>query len=349
MDSAQSDASGSQTGIKLDTSLPESSAPSLSGSAGSADTNAPSSGGAAYYQPPSGQTSVDPVPATTSAVGSRSVMGEVSPAPGSPVLGSPAAPSSSNASRPSIPTMGMNSTAAAVTGAATPPSVSNDAMSNQVQQRMQAANTGAGAGKKRSLLLPILGVVFLLAVAAAGAFWWWNNQQTAEVELPMRNESIVQRESSPQDQPVVSEGVLPRTDSVNNDFADSEVTDETSSTGEVYGLICKYEETHPSGIVAFYEPESQTIHRMPILQDKNVYSMKVPAGSYLAFFEPTNEQLPIFAFTQYVNCGMNPNTCTDHSMALFTVEAGQEYGQVDLCDPQYVQDGLPVELQYENS
>ena len=246
--------------------------------------------------------------------------------------------------------MGMNSVPGSMPSATVvPPTVSNEATANQVQERMQTANAAAGgkAGKKRSLLLPVLGIIVVLAIAAAGAFWWWSNQNMDASPVDLDN-TLTQQESLP-DEPVVTEGVVPRSDSVDNDFASAEITDDTPNTAEIFGLICEYENTHPAGVVAFYEPSTETLHRMPIVQDTNVYSMKVPAGDYMAFFEPTNRELPIFAFSQYVNCGMTPDSCTDHSMVTFTVEADQEYGQVDLCDPQYVQDGLPTELQYENS
>lgn len=357
MDSAQSDASRSQSGIKLNTTLPDSSSPQLGSSASSPSEN-PVSGTASYYQPPSGQASVEPASASSAptpapSIPSRPAMGEVTPAPGSPVLGaSPAA------ARPGVPTMGMNPAPAAAgfpavpTSAATattPPTVANDAMSNQVQQRMQNANAGAGAGKKRSLLLPILGVVVLIALAAAGAFWWWNNQQTATAELPARNEQAVQVPPNDEVPPTVTEGVVEREDSLAYITATETVAEEDPNTAKVFGLACKYEDIYPGGTVLFYQPESESMYRASIPQGENVYSITVPAGQYTAFFEPSPANLPIFAFTEYVNCGLDPNACTDHSLAVFTVEAGQEYGQVDLCDPQYPQEGLPTELQYENS
>jgi len=357
MDSALSDSTP-----KLDTSSTSVVPPSGSGSVGTSN--------ASYYQP-AGSTAVPepsavspvsaPSSATSTSVSPASSAGSgVLPAAANPTLGSTLQSSSpvvepvvslESPTRQNLPTMGTTAPTLPPNTVVMPPTVSNEATANQVQERMQAANAAAAGsgGTKRSLLLPILGAIVVLAIAAAGAFWWWQSQNSDATPVGLDTTLTQENTDTSPAGAVVTEGVVPRSDSVNNDFADSEITDETPNTGEVYGLICKYENTHPAGVVAFYEPETKTIHRLQILQEKNVYSMKVPAGQYLAFFEPTNEELPIFAFTQYVNCGLTPDSCTDHSMALFTVEADQEYGQVDLCDPQYIQDGLPSELQYENS
>lgn len=334
MDSAPSDSLP-----KLDTSSNTSAVPPTTGAVGA--TNA------GYYQPPSGPSRIES-------------SGGVPPAPGSPTLGSttPASPSAppvgappivafESPTRSAVPAMGMNPVTAP---AAVPPTVSNEATANQVQERMQTANAAAGskAGKKRSLLLPILGVIVVLAMAAAGAFWWWNQQQM-NASLQDMDRTLTQTEMQEDLESTEPEGVVARDESLALLPTNEQVTEASADTAEVYGLICKYGEEHPAGTVLFYEPESETVHRLAMAQDKNIYSMTVPAGQYMAFFEPADSTLPIFAFTQYVNCGLDPNSCTDHSMAIFTVEAGQEYGQIDICDPQYVQDGLPTELQYENS
>jgi len=117
----------------------------------------------------------------------------------------------------------------------------------------------------------------------------------------------------------------------------------------LHGTICAYgPEVFPVGTVLFYQLDSRTLFKVEVAENTNVFSAPVPAGNYIAIFEPRNPVLPKFGFTQYVACGLDPKNCSDHSLLEMVVETDQEYGQINLCDPQYNQAGLPSELQFVN-
>lgn len=127
------------------------------------------------------------------------------------------------------------------------------------------------------------------------------------------------------------------------------VTQETSNTATIHGLVCAYgADTYPAGTVLLYNIATETLFKAGIEPNTNVFSLPIPAGEYLALFEPRNPSLPKYGYTAYVTCGLDPDRCADHFLLSLKIEADQEYGQIQLCDPQYNQAGLPVELQYTN-
>ena len=126
-----------------------------------------------------------------------------------------------------------------------------------------------------------------------------------------------------------------------------EVTTVTPAT--VHGLVCSYgENVFPAGSVIFYEPTQNVMVTYQLHENDNTFSTQPPPGNYAIFFSPQNPVLPIYGYTQYVTCGLNPNSCPDHSLLVNTIEPAQEYGNIQICDPQYDQTGLPEELTYEN-
>ena len=129
----------------------------------------------------------------------------------------------------------------------------------------------------------------------------------------------------------------------------SPITEFTGEMATLHGTIFSYgSDVYPAGTVLFYELNSRALYKAAVAENTNVFSAPIPAGQYIALFEPRNPVLPKFGFTQYVKCGLNPTVCTDHSLLKMTVNENQEYGQIQLCDPQYNQAGLPTELQFIN-
>lgn len=338
MDSAQSDPQAQKLEIS-DTDASSSSLPGATGGNGA--------GMGSYYQPPSGQTTAEPTPV---APPSSRTTGTVPPAPGSPVLGSvPASPESS--ARPNLPTMGMNASSPTVmpaagpaaTATAAPPTVSTEASANQVQQRMQAANTGDGAGKKRSLLLPILGVMVVLVIAAAGIFWWMSNQEVETTPVPL-DQSLTQQEPAQEQEVQVG---LEQTFEPEVPLTQEELA--TAQKVEVSGKICSYGETYQAGNLYFFQPLSGVVYEYPVEAGQQEFTEMIPIGSYVSVFAPSDAQLPKLAYTEFIDCGMNYDSCTDHSMSQFVLAPESTYEGVIFCDAQYEQEGLPEILEQNMS
>ncbi len=117
----------------------------------------------------------------------------------------------------------------------------------------------------------------------------------------------------------------------------------------VHGLVCTYgEDLFPEGSLIFYEADQKNMVTHKIPENENTFSVQVPAGEYAVFFAPNDTDLPKFGYTEYVTCGLDPNTCENHELLVNKLESGQEYGNIMVCDPQYVQANLPEELIYEN-
>jgi len=128
-----------------------------------------------------------------------------------------------------------------------------------------------------------------------------------------------------------------------------EVTDVEITPANVHGLICNYgPDVYPAGSVMFYDVEQNTLVAYQVNENDNVFSAQIPPGNYAIFFSPQNPLLPIYGFTEYVSCGLNPASCQNHDVHINKIMPGEEYGNIQICDPQYVQEGLPEELRYEN-
>lgn len=217
----------------------------------------------------------------------------------------------------------------------------------EVVSQLQQANAGRGSGWKKVIVGLVIAVV-LVGLAVAG-WMYWSSQSTTST-LPVQPTPQMQADTSmamPEDeidveipQDATAAADLPLTSYV-------QVNQNTAGTGEVSGNICPFGQDYKSGNVIFYEVNTKKIMRTLQPSDTNVFTVSLPAGRYIALFEPDEEGLPKFGFTEYVRCGLKPDTCTDHSLLVLTVEAGQEYGQTQICDPQYKQDGLPTPLKFD--
>jgi len=348
MDSAPSDSLP-----KLDTSSTDSALPPSTGPAGAAN--------AGYYQPPTGQSvsepsAVTPTKSSVPPVSSAQPSGVVPPAPGSLTLGSmpPEASSSpggppvvsfESPTRANVPSMGMNSVPGSMpSAAAVPPTVSNEATANQVQERMQAANLAASGkgGKKRSLLLPILGVIVVLAIAATAVFYFWQQSASMESDLPVPDTSVNELTTTTEDNIADNMDFVPAVALSQEELA-------TAEKSQVNGLICSYDDTYQAGKINFFQPLSGVVYEFPVAEGADRYSEMVPVGSYVAIFTPDDEQLPKLAYTEFIDCGLDYDECTDHSLGQFVVAPDSSYDGVFFCDAMYEEDGLPEFLrQNEN-
>lgn len=112
---------------------------------------------------------------------------------------------------------------------------------------------------------------------------------------------------------------------------------------KVGGYICPYMKAHPSGTVVFYEVDKGAIAQKRVVTGQKVYTISLPAGNYIALFAPDDLSWPTYAFTNYVICGLNPQQCTNHEVPILRVD-GDSYGSTDLCDAQFLKDGVPDAL-----
>ncbi len=125
--------------------------------------------------------------------------------------------------------------------------------------------------------------------------------------------------------------------------------EEEFTPSKVHGTVCPYgQNVFPAGSVMFYDSKHNELIVHKLRENENSFSIQVPPGEYAVFFAPQNQLLPIYAFTQYVTCGLDPNNCPDHNLLLTTLQPAEEYGGIQICDPQYNQTGLPANLTYEN-
>jgi hypothetical protein len=179
----------------------------------------------------------------------------------------------------------------------------------------------------------------LIAIVGGIAFWWWQGQSAAPTAVPQSRQTS---EPTPipvaaiEPSPVIASGLT------------AEILEPAADTAIIHGLVCAYGNENPSGTVIFYGGPEKKMIQTEITAGKNVYSVPLSVGNYTAFFKPDKPGLPIFAYTDYVRCGLDPAKCTNHALLELKLEPNKEYGQVDLCDPQYIQTGLPEQLQYEN-
>lgn len=116
----------------------------------------------------------------------------------------------------------------------------------------------------------------------------------------------------------------------------------------VVGRVCPMTDKYVAGTVYFFNTEEQSLIKTDIPEKMDLFDVQIPAGNYIIAFVPNNRDYPNYAYTDYVRCGLNPDQCKDHRPLVITVKGGDKIGQIKLCDPQYVQEGLPEQLEYEN-
>lgn len=121
-----------------------------------------------------------------------------------------------------------------------------------------------------------------------------------------------------------------------------------SVKANLVGRVCPMTDKYVAGTVYFFNTDEISLIKTEIPDKMDLFDVQVPAGKYIVAFVPNDRDYPNYAYTDYVRCGLNPDQCKDHRPLVITVNPGDKIGQIKLCDPQYVQEGLPEQLEYEN-
>jgi len=267
----------------------------------------------------------------------------------------PPAPETAPAPESSAPPFSAELTAKNPTklfGKADSPTIKPPESSAEIAEKMKTANKKTGSGGAFKAIMTIV----LATVVVVGAWLAYNWYQSSVETTPI---SLNQEQNNQNN----SKTSLPT--NLDEDKVDVEIPDEavalaeipltsyvqlgtaTAETAEVSGTVCPFSGEAKPGILAFYEVDTKQLYKSDMTSENNVFTVNIPAGRYLTIFEPTQIDLPNFAYTEYVRCGLDPNECTDHSLSVYQVEAGKAYGQIRVCDPQYKQEGLPASMQFE--
>ncbi len=267
----------------------------------------------------------------------------------------PPAPETAPAPESSAPPFSAELTAKNPTkpfGKADSPTIKPPESSAEIAEKMKTANKKTGSGGAFKAIMTIV----LATVVVVGAWLAYNWYQSSVETTPI---SLNQEQNNQNN----SKTSLPT--NLDEDKVDVEIPDEavalaeipltsyvqlgtaTAETAEVSGTVCPFSGEAKPGILAFYEVDTKQLYKSDMTSENNVFAVNIPAGRYLTIFEPTQIDLPNFAYTEYVRCGLDPNECTDHSLSVYQVEAGKTYGQIRVCDPQYKQEGLPASMQFE--
>ncbi|GAB4580093.1 MAG: hypothetical protein Fur0022_28320 [Anaerolineales bacterium] len=114
----------------------------------------------------------------------------------------------------------------------------------------------------------------------------------------------------------------------------------TAQTGISTGRVCYPSEFIPAMTAYFQEVGTGDLTELAIAENQNTYSVELPIGTYRAFAYVETFQLS-GGYTAYVACGY-AETCTDHTLMPFTIEAGQTQANIDLCDWPMVAEQLPL-------
>lgn len=236
-------------------------------------------------------------------------------------------------------------------GKADSPTIKPPESSAEIAEKMKTANKKTGGGALKAIMTIVLATV--MVVGAWFAYNWYqssvettpislnqeqNNQNNSKTSLPTNLDEDKVDVEIPDEAVALAE--IPLTSYVQLGTA-------TAETAEVSGTVCPFSGEAKPGILAFYEVDTKQLYKSDMTSENNVFTVNIPAGRYLTIFEPTQIDLPNFAYTEYVRCGLDPNECTDHSLSVYQVEAGKTYGQIRVCDPQYKQEGLPASMQFE--
>jgi hypothetical protein len=189
--------------------------------------------------------------------------------------------------------------------------------------------------------LPIIIIVLVVGVVISGGLYFWSKWQQANTVA----------ELSPTPAPKAANaanGSSIATVTSETTASANVLTPETPGLASVFGKVCPFGKQFIAGSVIFFDAKTGVSVQTQMKAGEGVYNIKMMPGSYVAIFKPTDRTFPNFAYSEYVRCGLKPNTCQQHGLLELKIEKNKEYGQVDLCDPQYTQAGLPTELRYEN-
>lgn len=220
----------------------------------------------------------------------------------------------------------------------------------EIAEKMKTANKKSGGQGISKVIMAILLVVVMVVGGWLTYNWYQSSakprsialnqaeQNNSQPSLPTNLEEDKVEVEIPVDAAALSE--IPFTSYV-------KLSTPTANTAEVSGTVCPFAGEAKQGILAFYEVDTKQLLKTEMSSQNNVFTVNIPAGRYLTIFEPAQTDLPNFAYTEYVRCGLKPDECTDHSLSVYQVEAGEAYGQIRVCDPQYNQEGLPASMQFE--
>lgn len=120
----------------------------------------------------------------------------------------------------------------------------------------------------------------------------------------------------------------------------TETLPQPPANGSVSGRVCYPSEFIPAMTAYFLAARTGDLVEIPIAQNQAFYRLDLPPGEYYAFAWVAEFQLG-GAYTAYVACGF-AESCTDHALQLFSVQAGQETANIDLCDWPVPAEQLPL-------
>ncbi len=100
--------------------------------------------------------------------------------------------------------------------------------------------------------------------------------------------------------------------------------------GTVSGAVCYPSEGIPPLTLYFENTSDQSVASFSHTNGLGVYSVDLDPGTYVAYAYRNGTALA-GSYSQAVLCGLTVN-CTDHSLVPFTVLAGQETTDIDICD-----------------
>jgi hypothetical protein len=112
-----------------------------------------------------------------------------------------------------------------------------------------------------------------------------------------------------------------------------------AQTGVVSGEICGPDDSYPAMILYFAESKSKVVTELPVKLGSTSYQVRLAPGTYVAYAW-TLDTLLAGGYTQAVVCGLE-DTCTDHSLVPFSVQAGSRVTDIDICDWEKVLAPLP--------
>lgn len=176
--------------------------------------------------------------------------------------------------------------------------------------------------KQERDIRPMVAILFFILVSLGVAIFLIGGER---IMSTFRGD-IRQRASGPIGETSAVENVMERRPTIET---------KSETTAEISGLICAHgPDKQLAGRIIFFEFDTKIAYERNIPENTSSYTINVPAGKYVAFFKPEGVW-PIYAYSQYVTCGLDPNICTEHNVLLLTAERDGEYGEVHLCDPQY--------------
>jgi hypothetical protein len=114
----------------------------------------------------------------------------------------------------------------------------------------------------------------------------------------------------------------------------------TATTGTVNGSICLPEEIRATSVVLYFdEVNTGEVIVLPIRAIQTNYRISLPVGTYVAYAWLNNGTIG-GGYTEAVVCGLDDETCTDHQLRPFRVQAGVRTNNINICD--WTGDAIPA-------